>query len=134
MTKASGLRAAKRFHPKIEPIVKIRPKINQIHISEIPLIYNSADKILDAVCMALSVDVEVVVSQSRKKYVAQARFIAIGLSLRLNCKITLKGLGSLLRRDHSTIIYGRQLFNDLYTYDKEFKEKTDKVIHQLVSA
>lgn len=134
MTKASGLRAAKRFHPKIEPIVKIRPKINQIHISEIPLIYNSADKILDAVCMALSVDVEVVLSQSRKKYVSQARFIAIGLSLRLNCKITLKGLGRLLRRDHSTIIYGRQLFNDLYTYDKEFKEKTDKVIHQLVSA
>lgn len=124
------LRAAKRFRPREDVRSTRSISANPVGIQALPTNITS-NSILDAVCAALSLEHEDIISRSHKKSTSQARFIVIGLTIRQKSKTTLKRLGALLNRNHSTIIYGKQLFNNLYQFDKEFKIKVDKVVDLL---
>lgn len=87
------------------------------------------ETIIEAICSVLNVGREELVSRKRTRRLAEARCIAIGLILSVNPNVTLVSLGKLLGgRDHSTIIYNRDLYGDLYKSDKIFTEKTNKVL------
>lgn len=86
------------------------------------------DNIIEAVCLSLGVSRERMLSTLRERDVAEARFIAIGLIVEVNPKVTLKQIGALFNRDHSTVIYGRRMYNELMDSDPSFKSKVNKVI------
>jgi len=85
-------------------------------------------EIIDATCLALNIQREYLESQSRKREFVEARQIAIGLILIAKPNHGLKKLGEMLGgRDHSTMIYARENFNDLYNRDKDFTRKVNAV-------
>jgi chromosomal replication initiation ATPase DnaA len=84
--------------------------------------------ILSAVCITLKINEHNVLSMSRKRQHAEARCISIGLILQVNKSITLVQIGKLFNRDHSTVIYNRNLFNDLNNTDKAFTNKVNEVL------
>lgn len=63
--------------------------------------------------------------------VVEARYIAIGLTIRCNPKKTLTEIGKIFGRDHSSIIYARDKFNHFMKHDKIFKEKLNKVMQAI---
>lgn len=89
---------------------------------------DDVEQILAITCNTLNVPMEGVLSSSRKRELVEARCIAIGLTLTVNKKITLMELGRIFSRDHSTIIYNRNLYDDLYKSDKDFTKKADSVL------
>jgi len=70
------------------------------------------DTILNLICNGLNLKNKDVRSRSRKRELVTARMIAIGISYRVTDN-KLKEIGSYFDRDHSTVIYNRDLFNDL---------------------
>lgn len=90
---------------------------------------NDPEQIIDAVCILLEIDRTSLMSKSRKKELSEARCIAIGLILQVNANYGLKRLGKLFGgRDHSTILYNRQTFDNLYKRDKPFTKKVQEVL------
>jgi len=85
-------------------------------------------EILVYVCNMLEVDYSDVLSKKRDKAFVTARMIAIGLTCKCNL-YTLKDIGKFYNRDHSTIIYNRDTFNDLVQIkDRYFTGKLNKVL------
>lgn len=64
------------------------------------------------ICEKMGVDFYHVLGRRRKKDIAQCRMIVVGMICRQN-KYTFKKIGKFLNRDHSTIIYLRQTFENL---------------------
>lgn len=88
--------------------------------------------IISVVAKTLFVDPVQMTSPSRKKEVSEARIIAIRMLLNLPNEPTLKQIGQLLGgRDHSTISYGRDLYDDLYGTNKSFTLKANAVLKNL---
>lgn len=84
--------------------------------------------IIETVCQVLRVTHEDIIGKKRIRFVVEARHIAIGLISVAQPDMTLKKIGSLFGyRDHSTIIYSKKNFFDLYFNDKKFKDKVDRV-------
>ena len=83
--------------------------------------------IIDIVCEQLQFEREQLTGLSRKRPLVEARQIAIGLILISNPGIGLKKVGKMFNRDHSTIIYARENFNDLYNTNKQFTQKVNMV-------
>ena len=90
--------------------------------------YRKPIDIINMVCDALNVKRSDLLSPKRHREIAEARCISIGLILKSNPAITLKQLGALFLRDHSSIIHSRNLFNDLCECDKTFTNKVRTVI------
>lgn len=91
----------------------------------------AVNTIIDSVSEILNVTVESIKSQSRKRDIVEARQICIGLVLEHDKLISLSKLGQILGgRDHSTMIYSRQTYNDLYQTNKIFKEKVNSIKKQ----
>lgn len=87
------------------------------------------EKVLNTISLALGVNKEQIYSPSRKRTVTEARCIAIGIILARIPNYGLKKLGKLFGgRDHSTILYGKDLYNDLYGRDKTFTFKANLVL------
>lgn len=85
--------------------------------------------IIEAICACLKISRIDMMSKSRKGELTEARCIAIGLILEANPKHTLKSLGEMFGgRDHSTVIYNRDTFNNLYERDKPFTKKVKEVL------
>ena len=82
--------------------------------------------IIDCACHVLNVNRTDVLSKSRKRELVECRQIAIGL-IRINSQSTLKNIGKMFNRDHSTIIYACENFKDLYGVDKQFTKKVNLV-------
>lgn len=81
----------------------------------------SVDGILKIVSSCFDIPVEILLSPNRSRHVVQARLIAI-MDIRANYPaMTLVDLGKIFGRDHSTIIYSINAFQDLSKYDKPFK-------------
>jgi len=85
-------------------------------------------EIIQAVCMALEVTKDQLVSPTRKRPIVVARQIAIGLIRKYNPEATLVNIGKLFNRDHSTIIYAQRTFDDLNGRDKVFTQDVLKVL------
>ena len=84
--------------------------------------------IVDFVCEVLNIQRKELLSNSRKRELAEGRFIAIGIMREEKSCLSLKSLGRFFGgRDHSTIIYANNIYNNLYGSDKAFTLKVDKV-------
>lgn len=96
--------------------------------SGLPEKYMTTETIIDSVCQGLNVRKEDVISKSRKREYSEARSIAIGLILQSSIRISLTALGEIFGgRDHSTIIYNRQLFSDLMESDRGYQNKVNRI-------
>jgi len=91
----------------------------------------TAEEIASIVCESLNIPLELIYTPTRKREVSEARTIVIGLILRNNPTYGLKRLGKVFGRDHSTIIYQKDLFEDLYEKNKVFTEKVERVLIDL---
>lgn len=85
-------------------------------------------EIINAVCFALNVSKSDLIGQSRKRPIVIARHIAIGLIRKYNQESTLVSIGKLFDRDHSTVIYSVENFENLNGRDKEFTADVKKVL------
>lgn len=79
--------------------------------------------ISSVVCEKLGVTIDQLKSSSRKRDVVEARFIAISLIMIANPDLTLKEVGAMFNRDHSTIVYARDTYNELMEGNKAFQDK-----------
>lgn len=64
-------------------------------------------------------------SKSRLSHIVDARMIIIYLALKTG-KYTLKKIGKVFNKDHSTIIYYREKVNDLMSVDKAYKVRVER--------
>lgn len=89
---------------------------------------DNPQEIIVHTCNMLNLDYADVLSRKRDKALVTARMIAIGLTCKCNL-YTLKEIGKVFNRDHSTIIYNRDTFNDLVEIkDRYFTGKLNKVL------
>jgi chromosomal replication initiator protein len=79
--------------------------------------------IVSEVCSVLSVTVDQLKSNTRKREVVEARFIAMALIMIANPDLTLKEVGAMFNRDHSTVVYARDTYKKLMEGDKAFQDK-----------
>lgn len=85
--------------------------------------HKNIDAITSHICQALGLNQELLKSPLRKREYTVGRMIAIGISVH-TLDLKLVQIGKFFNRDHSTIIYNRDLFNDLLSInDKELIEK-----------
>jgi chromosomal replication initiator protein len=81
------------------------------------------NEIVNEVCEVFKVDKRDLLSTTRKRDVVEARYIAITLILNANPEMTLKEVGDIFNRDHSTVIYARETYNKLIALEKGFQNK-----------
>jgi chromosomal replication initiator protein len=86
------------------------------------------DGIMAAVSESLDIPIETILSKDRHQDVAMARQIAMALIRKYEPSVTLKRIGRMFRRDHSTVIYALRTFDNLYGRDKTFTAQVDKVM------
>jgi len=89
---------------------------------KVPVDMANSDAILDYVCEVYRVKKSEIVSSNRSHELVEVRCIAIHI-IRTVIGMKLKAIGKIFGRDHSTIIYNLQLFNDLMFSSPEFKRK-----------
>lgn len=89
------------------------------HIPDVNVIYNMEVKeILKHCSNCFNIPIKEILGNSRKKEIVIARDIAI---FYINKVLkNLKKTGAIFGKDHSTIIYSRDKFLDLYGLDKQF--------------
>lgn len=87
----------------------------------------SLDKIKDAVCEHFNLELESILTQSRKREVVQARQIAMYLSKQFT-KHSLSSIGHAIgNRDHATVLHACKTVNDLMATDKSFKSNVQEI-------
>jgi len=86
-----------------------------------------ANEIIDVVCSVLQLFPEQLVGKSRLRDIVEGRQIAIGLIRVANPKMTLKQIGRIFNRDHSTVIHSRRTFDNLYEIDAQYTQKVNQV-------
>jgi chromosomal replication initiator protein len=87
-------------------------------------------RVIEASAVLFDVTVDELMSENRSRTLADARCIAMSV-LRLSFKITLRQIGRMLLRDHSTVLYAISKYDDLYGRDKSFTQKADKLREML---
>jgi chromosomal replication initiation ATPase DnaA len=87
------------------------------------------EKIIEAVCEALKVKRDDLLGPERSGKLKVARRIAIGLILMADPMITLKEVGQIFGRNHTTIIYNRDQFYDQNGTDRELTNKVKMVTY-----
>lgn len=80
--------------------------------------------VINCVCKHLKVDKGRVIRKGRKREVVHARFMIFYI-LRTYTRMSLKEVGDIFGRDHSTVIHGVSTFKD--RYDTEDDTKADLV-------
>lgn len=84
------------------------------------------------VCSFLCIDIDAVRSESRKRPVVDARYIAMRIIKDNVPAITLKAIGSIFsNRDHSTVLNAFKQCEELIQTSKDFREKYERVIRYL---
>lgn len=109
--------------------LELMATMRAIQVRPAPL--SEVSEIISAVAEALQIPFEKFISTSRKREFTEARFICFQL-LRLHTNLTLQEIGAIFNRDHSTIIYGLDIFNALLqSKDKSFLTCLNKVEEEL---
>ncbi len=81
----------------------------------------SVEKIRDLVCNHFNLEIDAILTSSRKREVVQARQIAMYLSKQYT-KNSLSSIGQTIgQRDHATVLHACKQVNDLITTDKTFR-------------
>lgn len=89
--------------------------------------------ILTITCEQLMIDRALVIGNTRKREVCDARHIYVQLCKELLPDASDKQAGIPIGRHRSTVIHGRNAFSDLYRFDLGFKMKYEKVISSLTN-
>jgi hypothetical protein len=110
-------------------LAQMRPVINGKPKPAPPDIIASPLATLLSVCKALNVAPNDLRSSSRKTVHAQARFIAYHI-MRSN-RITTVCIALLFGRDHSSVIYGCEIHNDLVRTNDPYQRKYRKVVERI---
>jgi chromosomal replication initiator protein len=84
---------------------------------------SNPELIIKAVCETFGLTPEILTGPERKRIHTEPRQIAIALILHANPKMTLKQIGKMFNRDHSTVVYSREVYNDLIENNAEFQKK-----------
>lgn len=87
---------------------------------------STPDAIIKAVTAYTGISKEELESKSRKQPVVFARFIAMYL-IKSRTKLTLKQIGDIFYRDHSTVINAVNTTNDLLETHKEFRKMYERI-------
>lgn len=81
----------------------------------------SVEKIRDLVCSHFNLEIDAILTSSRKREVVQARQIAMYLSKQYT-KNSLSSIGQTIgKRDHATVLHACKQVNDLISTDKSFR-------------
>jgi len=83
----------------------------------------SAIAIIQTVCKTLNVEENKMLSSTRTRPYADARFLCAHFIRKHLPEVTLKTMGAWLNRDHSTVIYLIRQAEHLSYSDEPFKEK-----------
>jgi chromosomal replication initiator protein len=87
----------------------------------------SVDHIKRTVCEHLNLEVESILTSSRKREVAQARQIAMYLSKQYT-KLSLSSIGHAIgNRDHATVLHACKTVADLMSINKSFKASIEEI-------
>jgi chromosomal replication initiator protein len=84
------------------------------------------DTIIDRVAEIHNMDRSTILSKTAKRHIALPRMIAVYLTLKTG-KYTLKAIGARLKKDHSSIIYNRDVINDLMSIDPKFRSEVNAI-------
>jgi chromosomal replication initiator protein len=80
-----------------------------------------SDKIIDLICTNYKVSFDDIKSKSRKRNVVMARQL-ICYFIYEHTKLTLIKVAEMLNRDHSTIIYSKDIVKELCFSDKAYRQ------------
>lgn len=88
------------------------------------------ENILETVSRELDVSVLDIIGKGRIRTHIEARMISTCVIMKMH-DYSLKSIGMIFGKDHSTIIYYRETFNALLMYNKEFQDKVEKIMKQV---
>lgn len=89
-------------------------------------IKNQHDLIINNICKCLNVEKELIVGKSRKRYVLDAKKIAVSF-IKKYCALTHYEIGLLFSMDHSSVTHSLKSYDALSSCDKSFKRKLKMV-------
>lgn len=97
-----------------------------------PGVFNSADQIIDLICESYGISQDDLKSQNRKKELVFARHLSMYL-LRKKAKLSLREVGLMLGRDHTTVVNAIDRVNEyLETNSLNKREEVQSFIHRIV--
>lgn len=87
-------------------------------------------KVAEIVANVFEVSMEDLLSGKRNFKIIKARFTLYEILHRIGCKAA--HIGKSLDKNHTTIAHGLSEFDNLYSFNKEFRAKADIAIKQLI--
>jgi chromosomal replication initiation ATPase DnaA len=87
-------------------------------------------KVAEIVANVFEVSMEDLLSGKRNFEIIKARFTLYEILHRLGCKAA--HIGKSLDKNHTTIAHGLSEFDNLYSFNEEFRVKADIAIKQLI--
>jgi chromosomal replication initiation ATPase DnaA len=94
------------------------------------LIGMTPNDILEIISKESGVTMEDILSRSRKTEKVISRHIFCGI-LRKNYNYSLPFIGELVGRDHTTVIYATEQFNNRYRLEDNFKNLVDRINYHI---
>lgn len=82
----------------------------------------SPEVVTDIVCKRLNVNYEDVFKKTRLRKIAEARQIAMYLAYNYS-EMSLKQVGRFFNRDHSTVLYAKDMVGGYIKFDVDFRRK-----------
>ncbi|WP_231489880.1 helix-turn-helix domain-containing protein [Pedobacter sp. Leaf170] len=89
------------------------------------------NRVLKVVSEVTNVPIQRIKSDNRLKSISLARHLFVGTCFQWNVNVTLKKMGEMINRDHSTILNSKRVYNELLFTDKQF-EKLTQTINRLL--
>lgn len=90
-----------------EPTRALDPAPASIPVNVYPVTFSAHDRIIKTVCRIFDIRLQELMSERRNQWVAEARQVAMALTVRLT-KHSLPKIGYLFDRDHTTVLHAVQ--------------------------
>lgn len=88
-------------------------------------------KIIESACHTLDISVNVLLSTTRKRAITEARHMICRILYVSQGSLSLKKIGKLLNRDHSSIIYAIKTCNDMLDTCPDFESRYNLIMKNL---
>lgn len=108
--------------------VGLKPELQKPAKNGVQLL--DVENILETVSRELKIPIEDILGKNRAMKYTEARMITTCIIMKMH-DYSLKSIGKIFGKDHSTIIYYRETFNGLLQYNKYFKAKVDNIMKQV---
>jgi hypothetical protein len=89
---------------RAEPVQPVLELPASIHVNVYPVTFSAHDRIIRTVCRVFDIRLQELMSERRNQWVAEARQVAMALTVRLT-KYSLPKIGNLFDRDHTTVLH-----------------------------